>query len=241
MTEKIHLMAGSLNSLDNALLAITRPSNHLVFSGRTSLDSAFNEFVLIPHLYFRPWSLAWLFFLPTGGNVLEFDIENGRDRHRVLRSLYGVPEKPHAYIFFGASENDCGIIANHPCYCTEASIDIAHSASFSSRMELLVPGYEENYGRRVNAKAKLFRRLSMEDSLAETEKQIDLLMAMVLELVQRVVPPVERPAWWQDFAAVMTTHDSTTLKGREAAILDVEARKQTIRALVAAYDAERQG
>lgn len=241
MVEKIHLALGVENEPEDALLAITRPANHLVIAGRNSTAQNFNEFVLIPSLYFKPWTLARVYFREAGGNIYDVAVENSRDQLAALQLLYNVPDQPHAQIFWGGTEAECAVIGTKPCYCTEPHLAYPHTTTWAERFDLMVPGYEANYGRRATAKAKLLRRLQTQDSLAETEKQVDLLAAMVFELMQRVVPPVERPAWWQDFAAVMTTHDSTTLKGREAAILDVEARKQTIRALVAAYDAERQG
>lgn len=241
MVEKIHLALGVENEPEDALLAITRPANHLVIAGRNSTAQNFNEFVLIPSLYFKPWTLARVYFREAGGNIYDVAVENSRDQLAALQLLYNVPDQPHAQIFWGGTEAECAVIGTKPCYCTEPHLAYPHTTSWGDRLELMVPGYEAFYGRRAAAKAKLLRKLQTQDSLAEAEKQVDLLTAMVLELVQRVVPPAERPAWWQNFAEVMSAHDSTAIKGREAAIADIASRKATIRALVATYNAERQG
>lgn len=240
MVEKIHLALGVEHEPEDALLAITRPANHLVIAGRNSTAQNFNEFVLIPSLYFKPWTLARVYFREAGGNIYEAAVENSRDQFAALQLLYGVPDQPHAQIFWGGSEDECAVITTKPCYCTEPHLTYPNTTSWAERLELMVPGYEANYGRRAAAKAKLLRKMYTQDSLAETEKQLDLLAAMVRELVLRTIPEAERPAWWQAFSAVMEEHDSTRQKGRAAAIADIAKRKESIRALVAAYQAERE-
>jgi hypothetical protein len=164
-----------------------------------------------------------------------------RDQNAVLQGLYGAWGDPFAHLVWGADESEYAVSVNRPCYCAEPARISLGTEGWAQVIDEIVPGFQQNYYRRHRAKTALLRAVNPLNSLAELEKQVDLLSAIVLELVARAVPEAERPAWWGRFAALAAEYDSTTMKGPDAALDDIEAQKQNIRGLVAAYYQSRDG
>jgi hypothetical protein len=241
MAEKIWLRHNVLHSPEQALVAVSRPSLHYVFHGRTSINLPFFELVLSPAKFFKEWTTGLLYLSPKMGFFYEENLAETRDQVAVLQGLFDVQSAPAIQVTWGATEEECAIVVNQPCFCTEPIITPSANAKWRDVLEFMLPGYTDNYDRRRIAKMALLRKINPLDSLAELEKQVDLLTAIVLELMPRTVPEAERPAWWGRFISLATEYDSTAPKGRDAALDDVEAQKRRIRSLIATYYEDRNG
>lgn len=241
MTERIWLLGKQEEAPDQALVTVSRPSLHYVMNARTELAQPFAEVVLVPAHYFNPWSMGAIYVTHGAQIIYEREWGESRDQTGFLQEVFGAPSRPFAFVFWGATENDLAIIVNQPCFCSEPTLQVPTGTTWRRGIETIVPGYIEHYDNRRVAKMHLLREINPLNSLAELEKQVDLLGAIVMELVVRSVPEAERPAWWGRFAALLMEYDSTVLKGRDAALDDIEAQKNRIRGLIATYYQNRDG
>jgi hypothetical protein len=88
------------------------------------------------------------------------------------------------------------------------------------------------------AKRSLMAKIKPLDSLAALEKQVDLLSELLIALAAGM-DPTQRPAWLDDFAAGVKKASANQFVGNPAAVAEVIAYKNTMRALQTAYLAQR--
>lgn len=87
---------------------------------------------------------------------------------------------------------------------------------------------------KARAKRPLLARVNTIDTVAELEKQVDLLSTLVVALVD-ALPEANRPAWYPAFKVMLASGSSTQFKSEEACIADVSGIKNSIRQLQSTY------
>lgn len=87
---------------------------------------------------------------------------------------------------------------------------------------------------KAKAKRPLLARVNTIDTVAELEKQVDMLSAMVIALMDKQ-PAADQPAWFATFKQMIAASSSLQFKTIDECLADVNGIKSGIRALQTVY------
>lgn len=186
----------------------------------------------------QPWGRKFFYWGHFGdGFVSPPHYDGSRDAESFLKSRFGVAELDFAVARGG--NNELVIVTFTPTAATAPYSQYSQHGSTIDVVASVLPGYGTTQQvAAVKAKRNLLLHVNPMDILAEQEKQLDLLSALVFDLVQRL-PEADRPAWFASFKSVVEQHSAVQFKGAAGCISDIQARKSSVRSLQSYYFAER--
>lgn len=107
---------------------------------------------------------------------------------------------------------------------------ISDSGNWLDILQKHLPAYVEAYRKRKDAKVELMRQVSPLDSISYLEKQVDILSALVLSLIQD-----KEPEWLPIFQTVLTETSSVSDTTIDKMIEKLYTEKMRIRDLQSVY------
>ncbi len=224
---------------EGAELQITEVGGNLIFTIHREKPSTPVGIMLDPNEYFVPWTVNRLYLSRLGYCFIDKTPDQDRDSISALIALHALDSRPYAVIAWGATAADCLVLCWRPTFPEVPYTSSGQSIDVFSKIELFLPGFMDNAGKKKKAKVRLLSRINMMDQISELEKQIDLLTKILIAVVMKTTTAGERPAWWPRFRSIMETYDSTSLKGVDASLDDIEARKILIRQIISDYYQEQ--
>lgn len=184
---------------------------------------------------FRPWSMVRVYGSRIGGPFVNREVHQSRDWVAAHGEIVGLDPKPFATVAWGETPADLVIIAWRTVFTALPWETTRTVSSEFDKLESVLPGFHDNCATHLRAKGDLLKRLSPMDSLAEMEKQLDLLSQLVF--CQVYGEPI--PEWARSFFAACFENTSTRAAGAAAAIDDIATHKAKVRAAIADYRAAR--
>lgn len=231
---KILLENAHTDGIDRAELVIHQPADAPVLTIR--MPGCQPRDLVLSANEFRPWSVMRVHGSKIGGPYVNRDVAQSRDWLAAHSELAGVDPRPFATVAWGATADDLVIIAWRRCLCGLPFEATGQTGSEFDKIEVCLPGFHGHGGTALRAKADLLQQLNPMNSIAELEKQVDLLTHLVF--CQVYGEPI--PAWAQIFfGACFGDSDSTKAAGEEQAIADIGMHKARVRAAIADYRAAR--
>lgn len=204
---------------------------------RVSGEKSGEPTLVLPEKHFSPWSVTSVYCTSLNEIILANDVADTRDKDAFMRQSFSCSEGCIAEIGWGETPDDCAMVSFVP---TKASgylhFDRAdRSANFINEV---IPGFAERRLKYVDARRKALKDIVPLDSIAELEKQVDLLSSLVFLLVDKM-PEAEKPIWYESFKGVVSTNSSTVFKTEAANIAEIEATKSKIRDIQVQYFTEK--
>lgn len=193
--------------------------------------------LVLPEKHFSPWSVTSVYCTSFDEIILVNDVADTRDKDAFMRQSFSCSEGCIAEIGWGETPDDCAMVSFVPTKASEPlHFDRAdRSANF---IDEAIPGFAAKRLKYVDARRKALRDIVPLDSIAELEKQVDLLSTLVFTLADKL-PEAERPAWYEAFKGVVSANSSTAFKASALNIADIEATKSKIRKIQVQYFTEK--
>lgn len=173
------------------------------------------------------------------GFQLVWDSErfNTRDAASAVADRLSVPDITDSKFTASITQSECRIIIamplrNAPQGATHQFVEAPFTNSPREWLAAQDPAIEKLV-RKNKLKREALANISLSDSVAELEKQLDMLTAMVAALVTGS----QQPTWSQQFLDVVSANTSAIQI--DAALADIQAQKQKIRAIQLDYFVKR--
>lgn len=157
---------------------------------------------------------------------------NSRDTRTFYENYYQIATDI-TIIIAKHSEDIVILVYGNICENLTDSEIIPESGQWLDILQKHLPLYAESYRKKKDAKVNLMRQVSPLDSISYLEKQVDILTALVLELVKN-----RAPDWLEKFALLHESTTSVSLTSIDQHISKLQSEKQRIRKLQSEYFAE---
>jgi len=184
--------------------------------------------VVVPAEYFEPWSIHVVYW---GAGEFRYvtDYAEVRDKDAFMRQHYGCREGIIAEVAWGATPSQCVVMTFSPAFYEGKYQRIDRADRSANYVEELIPGFAARRLQYTNARREMFSGVNMSDSLADLEKQVDLLTQVVVTLAQKHLDDDERPKWFDQFVSIFNLNDSTKFKTPEENIEAIGETKSNLR------------
>lgn len=191
-----------------------------------------------PTIRFEPWKLHVIYW---GAGQFHYvtDHAESRDKEAFMRQHFGCTEGIVAEVGWGATPDECAVLTFRPTYYEGEYHRFQRHDRSANFIDEVIPGFAARRIGYTNARRAALNAVRPHDSLAELEKQVDLLTDLVLRLVDKALPKSERPSWHAQFKAVFAQTDSTQFKCAADNIDAIAETKGRLRQMQKEYFANR--
>lgn len=186
----------------------------------------------------EPWDRKLFYWSAYGDGFIEAaNYEDSRDYDAFMKARFGCPEGV-TFVAARGGNDELAIVTFVPTY-TELPYKLHGYGPSIEAVELVIPGYLNSQRAKTNkAKRDLLERINPMAVMAEMEKQIDLLSALVISLAEKQ-PEDEQPEWLPRLKEVVEQQGSTQFKGALGSLEDILERKQSLRNIQRDYFQQR--
>lgn len=205
------------------------------------MNSGFDDYVFtaMSKDHFKPYHHSVMYWSGHGSIVLVDDVHESREKDAYVRFAHAANEGGFGAIAWGATPDDMVVIIYKPTYFTNGQPyhfeRVDHTPNFINE---LIPGFAEIRMTNIRARRAVMSDIRPMDSIADLEKQVDLLTHLVFDLVGRL-PAEERPVWFDSYKSVVLANDSTKFKTAADNISDIAETKSFIRSNQEQYFASK--
>lgn len=159
--------------------------------------------------------------------------DDSRDADAFFKSRYGA-QNAVLVVAKGDSDN-LAVVVVGPVMTDLPHLLYNQYGPAVNAVEQVIPGFSTSKPVLANkAKRDLLEKINPMDKLSELEKQVDLLSALVISLIDNQ-PPNTRPNWYGKFKSMLNQDGAVNKKGADIAINEIKSGKVKIRALQDVY------
>ena len=187
---------------------------------------------------FKPFSGAGIYWSQYGEFIYVDDLYENRDKDAFMRYAYACHEGALLSVGWGETPDQLAVVSYTPTVCVGEFKSFPRNDRSANFIDEVIPGFAAARTKYVEARTKALRDIVPLDSIADLEKQVDMLSELVFLLADEL-PAEKRPVWLDRFKDVVSAKSSAAFKSAAQNIDDIEATKSKVRDIQVRYFTEK--